>query len=110
MVTENCKICYSKIGSQALNCPNCGIRHREASRSAFGNIIWYGFIGYNFLMLILFVLEFDEFTQMINSIVGKTHPDGTVITIGLGEIMMLFICIMGDLVLGMMTLLTRPER
>lgn len=107
---EYCKACNSKIDNQVMNCQNCGIRYNVAGRNVFGKLILYSFIVYNFLMLILFILKFDEFTTMINSLFGKTHPDGSKIAIGLGEIMILFTCVMGNIVLGMMALLTRPEK
>jgi uncharacterized paraquat-inducible protein A len=110
MALVNCKECGVEVSDKALDCPKCGAKLRKPKRSVFGKIIKYTFIGFNILMLLWFIFGIGGAAESIESAGSDAEQVGAAIGTGLGAMMIIFIWVAGDVVLGLMTLLTRAKK
>jgi uncharacterized paraquat-inducible protein A len=106
MALINCKECNAEVSDQAWNCPKCGVKLRNPKRSIFGVIIKYRFILFNLLMLWWFVTGVGTASKSIHASDSEAAAIGT----GIGAMFIIGIWVAGDVILGLMTLLTRPKR
>lgn len=90
MTLVACKECDAKVSDAAYICPSCGIRLRKPRRDFLGQLFKWGQITFNVLFLLLLGsqiglgVSFFDFWQIFT------------------------LWIMGNTVLGLFTLLTRP--
>lgn len=110
MALINCKECGTEVSDVAFDCPKCGAKLRKPQRSFMGKMIKYSFIGFNILMLIWFISGMGAATEMVNTAGSDAEQAGAAIGTGLGAIMIISVWVFGDLILGIMTLLTRPKK
>ena len=106
----NCKECGAEVSSEAFDCPKCGAKLRKPKRSFLGKIIKYSFIGFNILMLWWMVAGVGGAAEQIGNESSEAAQAGAAIGTGLGAMMILFIWIAGDFILGLFTLLTRAKK
>jgi hypothetical protein len=79
-------------------------------RSLFGKIVKYTFIGFNILMLVWFIGGMASASKSIENATTEAEQAGATIGTGLGAIFIIFIWVVGAVILGIMTLLTRAKR
>jgi len=84
MALIKCPECGTEVSSDALKCPKCAKQLRKPQRTVFGKIVKWVLVGFNCLMIAWIIFG----------------------TMGSWE---LGIWIIGDMVLGLLTLLTRPK-
>jgi len=82
---------------------------QKPKRSIFGKIIKWTFIGFNILMAIWFVGGMASASNTISETANEAEQAGAVIGTGLGAMMIIFLWVAGAVILGIMTLLTRPK-
>ncbi len=83
---------------------------QKPKRSVFGKIIKYMFIGFNILMAIWLIGGMASASESISQTTNDAEQAGAVIGTGLGAMMIIFLWLAGAVILGIMTLLTRPKR
>lgn len=83
---------------------------QKTKRSVFGKIIKWAFIGFNILMAIWLISGMASASESISQTTNDAEQAGAVIGTGLGAIMIIFLWLAGAVILGIMTLLTRPKR
>lgn len=110
MALVNCKECDAEVSDKALDCPKCGAKLRKPKRSMFGKIVKYSFIGFNILILLWLVFVIGGASESITRAGSDAEQAGAAIGTGLGAMVIIFIWVAGDVVLGLMTLLTRAKR
>lgn len=110
MALINCKECGAEVSDKALVCPKCGARLRKPQRTFFGKLIKYSFIGFNVLMLLWMIFGVGGAASTIDTNASDAEVAGAAIGTGIGAMFVLFIWVAGDIVLGLMTLLTRPKK
>ena len=110
MALTNCKECNAEISDKAFDCPKCGAKLRKLQRTFFGKIIKYSFIGFNILMLLWFITGMSSAAESVNSAGSDAEQAGAAIGTGIGAMLIITIWVFGDLVLGILTLLTRPKK
>ncbi|MBK9928820.1 MAG: zinc ribbon domain-containing protein [Saprospiraceae bacterium] len=110
MALINCKECNAEVSDKALDCPKCGAKLRSPKRSIFGVIIKYSFILFNLLMLWFFITGVGEAAKSIHTADSEAGQAGAAIGTGIGAMFVIGIWVAGDVILGLMTLLTRPKR
>lgn len=102
-----CRECGREVSDQAMQCPHCGTRLRQPRRGLFGQIFKLLFIGFNILMIVWIV------SGLAN--IGALHPASEAEKVGhaigatFGIGMLLSFWVMGDIILGMLVLFTRPK-
>lgn len=110
MALVNCKECNAEVSDKALDCPKCGATLRKPKRSLFGKLVKWSFIGFNVLMLLWMILGVGGAAETIDTAGSDAEKAGAAIGTGLGAMMIIFVWVAGDVVLGLMTLLTRPKK
>jgi len=110
MALVNCKECGVEVSDKALNCPKCGATLRKPKRTIFGKLVKWSFIGFNILMLLWMIFGIGGAAETIDTAASDAEKAGAAIGTGLGAMMIIFIWVAGDVVLGIMTLLTRPKK
>lgn len=110
MALINCKECNSEISDKALDCPKCGARNRKPQRSFFGKLIKWSFILFNIFMLWWFINGVGEAASTIDTSASEAEKTGATIGTGIGAMFIIGIWAAGDVILGLLTLLTRPKK
>lgn len=110
MALLNCKDCYAQVSDEAYDCPKCGARLKKPKRSMFGLLVKYFFISYNILMLIWFVTGVGAASEAIDNSSSEAEQVGATIGTGLGAIMIIFIWVSGAVILGLLTIITKPKK
>lgn len=108
MALIRCKECRNQISQQALTCPFCGAQNRKPQRGFWGWLFLLAFVGFNILMVVALGSYFIDVGSLIES--GNEYERagaalGT--TIGIG--MLLEIWALGDIILGLFVLMTKPK-
>ncbi len=82
----------------------------KTQRSLFGKIVKYTFIGFNILMLVWFIGGMASASKSIENATTEAEQAGATIGTGLGAMFIIFSWVVGAIILGIMTLLTRAKR
>lgn len=110
MSLTKCQECGSEVSSQALDCPKCGAVLRKPQRTMFGKIVKWSFIGFNVLMLLWLVTGVGGAAENIDNAGSEAERAGAAIGTGLGAMVIIFIWLVGAVILGLMTMLTRAKK
>lgn len=110
MALVNCKECGAEVSEKAFDCPKCGATLRKPKRSFFGKLVKWSFIGFNILMLLWMIFGIGGAADTVNTAASDAEKAGAAIGTGLGAMMIAFIWVAGDVVLGIVLLLTRPKK
>lgn len=105
----NCPECSNKVSDSALKCPKCGVQLRKPIRGPFGKFVKWLFIGFNVLMVMWLVSYFMSIGQHTNAAESNAEKAGTVIGATIGTGILVFLWALGDIVLGLFVLFTRPK-
>ncbi len=105
-----CPSCNNSISSKAFDCPTCGHPLRKPKRGFFGKIFKWLLIIFNILMIVWLVSYLGQIGEAINSTTDEAYQAGTAIGGTLGTGFILVIWVIGDIILGLATLLTRPRK
>jgi hypothetical protein len=108
MAMINCPECSSEVSDTALKCPSCGVQLRKPKRGIFGKLIKYSFIGFNILMAYWLFAGMGAATEGMEAM-SEAEKAGTAIGAGLGMTMIFGMWVLGDIVLGLFVLFTRPK-
>lgn len=109
MAMIKCKECGADISSEAMKCPNCGIMLRKPKRGVFGQIFKYLFIFFNILMIIFLFLSGENSGNALATATSDAERAGVAVgtTIWAGTLLILWV--IGDIILGLFVLFTRPK-
>lgn len=109
MALINCPECSSEVSDSALKCPKCGVQLRKPTRGPFGKLMKWLFIGFNIIMVILLFSYFGSVSEFTSSAGSDAEKAGAAIGATLGTGMLMGIWVLGDIILGLFVLLTRPK-
>lgn len=109
MPLVKCAECQAEVSDQASKCPKCGHILREATRSLFGKIVKWGFLGFNVLMALWLIGGLGSAGQAIDGMGSDAERAGATIGTALGAGLILFIWFAGAVIGGIAVLLTRPK-
>lgn len=109
MALVNCPECNHQVSDSALKCTACGVQLRRPKRTAVGKIIKWVFILFNLLMILLMWGGCSNTSEVMSSAQSSAEQAGATIGAGLGLTFMLFIWALGDVILGLLVLFTRPK-
>jgi hypothetical protein len=104
-----CPECQTEVSDTAYDCSKCGYQIRKPSRSLLGKIIKWAFVGFNVLMLAWVFFGVQGASQNIDTLSGAEKAGATIGT-GLGAMLLIVIWVLGDIILGLFVLFTRPKR
>jgi hypothetical protein len=86
------------------------ITQKKPQRSFFGKLIKWTFIGFNLLMLFWMIAGVGGATKQVAEATTEAEKAGGAIGTGLGAMMIIFIWVAGDVILGIFVLLTRAKK
>ena len=110
MAMINCPECKAEVSDSALKCPSCGFQLRKSKRSIFGKIIKWAFIIFNVIMLMWVIGGGGAVSDQMDASTGDAAAEvGTAIGGALGMGMLFILWLIGDVILGMFVLFTRPK-
>jgi hypothetical protein len=104
----SCPECNEEVSDSALKCTKCGYQLRKAKRGVVGKIIKWSFIGFNILMIIWLISGMGTATEGFDTMT-EAEQLGTAIGAGIGLWMIISIWVLGDIILGLFVLFTRPK-
>lgn len=97
-----------EVSDTALKCVKCGVQLRKPKRGFFGKLIKWSFIGFNILMAIWLIGGMGAATDGMDAM-SEAERAGAAIGTGIGVALILGIWMIGDVILGLFVLLTRPK-
>ena len=110
MALLNCPECNTEVASTAYDCPKCGAALRKPTRTFFGKIIKWAFIGFNFLMIAWLIAGLGISADNVRSATSDAQADGAAIVFAIRMGMILGLWVVGDIILGLFFLFTRPSK
>ncbi len=86
-----------------------GYREVKGRRGLFGHLFLWSFVGFNILMAAWLFFGLGAATDNYQELTAAEQA-GTAIGAGIGAVMIFVIWAVGDVILGIPVLLTRPSR
>ncbi|WP_432415633.1 zinc ribbon domain-containing protein [Chromohalobacter israelensis] len=108
MALINCPECQTEVSDTALKCAKCGVQLRKPKRGFFGKLIKWSFIGFNILMAVWLIGGMGAATEGMDAM-SEAERAGATIGTGIGAAMILGLWVVGDIILGLFVLFTRPK-
>tara|TARA_R110002096_G_scaffold432687_3_gene649927 strand:+ start:310 stop:636 length:327 start_codon:yes stop_codon:yes gene_type:complete len=105
-----CSTCNQNVASTAFDCPHCGAKLRKPKRSFIGKVFKWSFILFNFLMLVWMVSALQTGGEVVTSAADKYEQAGAAIGSAMGVGVILILWAIGDVILGMFVMFTRPSK
>lgn len=109
MSTVPCPSCGESISTAAYDCPHCGHPIRKPKRGFFGRLVKWAFILFNIFMVWWLIAGSNSAMEMQQGMVGAERT-GAQIGTGIGVMMILTVWVIGDIILGLFVLFTRPSK
>ena len=109
MALINCPECNNQVSDQAFKCPSCGKQLRKPTRTFMGKIFKWLFIVFNVLMAIWLIGGVGSSADVVNTAATDVEKAGAAIGAGLGASIVLSLWVIGDVILGLFVLFTRPK-
>jgi len=109
MAMINCPECNEEVSESAIKCPKCGFKINEPKRSLFGKIIKWGFIVFNVIMLLWVFAGGGAASDAVTTAGSDAEAAGAAIGGALGMGMLFVMWVIGDIILGLFVLFTRPK-
>ncbi|PZD62289.1 hypothetical protein ARC310_11605 [Pantoea ananatis] len=109
MAIVSCPECHKEVSDSALRCPSCDKQIRKPRRSFFGKVIKWAFILFNIFMIYCLIAGLGGSGEVVNNATSDAERAGAAIGAGLGVMAIGGIWVIGDIILGMLVLFTRPK-
>ena len=109
MAMIKCPECNDEVSSQASKCPKCGVRISKPKRSFMGNVFKWIFIAFNAIMAIWMFNGLSTTRQLSQAASTSFEQAGVAIGTGIVMTMILVLWVLGDIILGLPVLFTRPK-
>lgn len=110
MNTTACPTCGNAVSPRAFDCPNCGHPLRKPKRGFFGKLFKWSLIAFNVLMIVWVITGLGSVGTYMGSLESEAEQAGAAIGGAIGVVGILVIWALGDIILGLATLLTRPSK
>jgi hypothetical protein len=105
-----CPSCGKDVSAKAFDCPHCGHPIRKPKRGFFGKLFKWMLILFNILMVIWLFGYWAQIGDMTSDMTSDAERAGAAIGGTLGTGMILTTWVIGDIILGLATLLTKPRK
>lgn len=85
------------------------VRTEVRKRGFFGKLIKYAFIAFNLLMIVFFIMGIDGLSEGAKDLQSDAEKAGYGLGAALGMGALLLIWALGDIILGLLVILTRGK-
>ena len=109
MAMIKCPDCSNEVSDTALKCPSCGVQLKKAKRTVLGKVFLWVFILFNVLMVAWIWGAVGVTQEAVQSAGSDAEIAGAAIGAGLGTTMIVIMWVLGDIILGLPVLFTRPK-
>ncbi|MGF2652855.1 hypothetical protein ACQUWL_16660 [Serratia marcescens] len=109
MALIQCPECHKDVSDSAFKCPSCGNTLRKPKRTVMGKIIKWLFILFNILMILWVIFGMGGASDVYSNAQSSAEQAGAAIGTGLAIGMIATIWVIGDIIIGILVLLTRPK-
>lgn len=109
MALIQCPECTQEVSDTALTCPKCATKLRELKRGFFGKLFKWGFIIFNLVMVFWLFSYWADIGEMSAQTTDSASQTGMAIGATLGTGMLLVLWAVGDVILGLLVMFTRPK-
>ena len=100
MAIIQCTECSKEVAEKARNCPHCGFQLNKPQRSFIGKLILFLFVFFHIFML---------FTMIGVCSSQVRDPSTSTEIVATGIMILVIIWVIGSIILGIATLVTRPK-
>lgn len=104
-----CPECQSEVSDSALKCPHCGKQLRKPKRGFFGKIFLWLFYLFNVLMLLWLIGIMNVSSEISGKAVTEAQKAGAALGAGFAMTELMFTWAIGDIITGLLALMTRPK-
>lgn len=110
MSQTNCPSCNGVVSPKAFDCPHCGHPIRKPKRGFFGVLFKWMLIVFNMAMLAWLFTYLAQIGEIMEGAGSEAEQAGAALggTMGVGFLLVTWV--LGDIILGLATLLTRPRK
>ncbi len=108
MAMINCPECSNSVSDAAFKCPKCGVQLRKAKRGFFGKLFKWSFVAFNILMAVWLFGGMNAASDGMSNL-NDAEMAGAAIGTGIGVALIFGIWVIGDIILGLFVLFTRPK-
>lgn len=109
MALTACPECEHQVSDSAYRCSQCGHRLRKPKRGFFGKLFKWSFIVFNVIMAVWLFTYWGDMGSMMDSTGSEAERAGAAIGGTLGTGMIVTTWALGDVILGLFVLFTRPK-
>lgn len=109
MALTNCSACSAEVSAIAWDCINCGHQLRKPKRTVLGKIIKWSFILFNVLMAYWLIAGMGSVSESMEGM-SDAGKAGASVGAGIGAILIVSIWAIGDIILGLFVMFTRPHK
>lgn len=109
MALVECRECKVEVSDSAMKCPSCGFQLKKPKRGIFGKLFKWIFILFNILMVVWLFAGFQTAAEVSSTAGSDAESAGAAIGTAIGVSFILGIWVVGDIVLGLFVLFTRPK-
>lgn len=110
MALVNCPECQKEVSQEALKCPNCGKVLRKAKRTLMGKVFKWLFILFNIFMVFWLFNALGATSKVVTNAASEAEKAGAAIGAGIGTMFLFTFWAIGDIILGIMVLFTKPKQ
>lgn len=108
MAMINCPECSNSVSDTAFKCPKCGVQLRRPKRGFFGKLFKWSFVAFNILMAVWLFTGMNAASDGMNNL-SDAEMAGAAIGTGIGVALISGIWLIGDIILAIFVLFTRPK-
>lgn len=109
MALVACPECTHEVSDSAYKCNQCGNQLRKLKRGFFGKLCKWSFILFNILMIVWLFAVFGSVGDAMDSAGSGAEQTGAAIGGTIGVSMLVVLWALGDVILGLFVLFTRPK-
>jgi hypothetical protein len=109
MALISCPECQASVSDTAMKCTHCGVQLRKPTRSVFGKLIKWTFIGFNALMALWLWAGMKAASTAIDATTSSAEQAGAAIGTGIGAALVITLWVAGAVILGLFVMFTRPK-
>ena len=109
MAMIKCPDCSNEVSDTALKCPSCGVQLKKAKRTVVGKVVLWLFILFNIAMVAWIWSTVGVSQEMMQATENEWEEAGTAVAAGLGTFVIVVVWVLGDIILGLPVIFTRPK-
>jgi len=104
-----CPACKGTVSKTVFNCVHCGHQIRKPKRGVMGVVFKWTFILFNIIMAYALISGWMNVSDQVSSAQTESEETATAIGVFVGTGMVITFWAVGDIILGMFVMFTRPK-